>query len=83
MHGRSNESSLLNSKIVFSSASEARLYSKDASGKERYAVISTPVFTMGRGHENDFSSGAPNVSRQHALIQVADGRTATAGMAPI
>jgi sigma-B regulation protein RsbU (phosphoserine phosphatase) len=74
MHGRSNESSLLNSKIVFSSASEARLYSKDASGKERYAVISTPVFTMGRGHENDFSSGAPNVSRQHALIQVADGR---------
>jgi len=74
MQDRSDGPSLLNSKPIPGSASEARLYLRDASGKERYVVVSSPEFTLGRGSINDLPSAAPNVSRRHALIQVRNGR---------
>jgi len=74
MHDRSHETSRLSTKAIAGSAPGARLYFRDASGHERYAVISSPEFTLGRGSMNDLPSAAPNVSRQHALIQFRDGR---------
>ena len=74
MQDRSNDPSLLNPTAMAGSASEARLYFVDASGKEQYAVVSSPLFTIGRGSVNDLPSAAPNVSRQHALIQIRNGR---------
>ncbi len=74
MQDRSADPSLPSTKAIAGSAPEARLYFRDVSGHERYVAISSPEFTLGRGSMNDLPSAAPNVSRQHALIQVRDGR---------
>ncbi len=74
MQDGSSKSSALKSKAVADPASEARLYFRDALGKERYVIVSSPEFTLGRGTPNDLPWGAPNVSRQHALIEVRHGR---------
>ena len=74
MQDRADETSPLTTKAIAASAPEARLYFRDGSGHERYAIVSSPEFTLGRGSMNDLPSNAPNVSRQHALIQIRDRR---------
>jgi sigma-B regulation protein RsbU (phosphoserine phosphatase) len=74
MQDRTNDPSQLNPKAMAGRASEARLYFVDALGKEQYVVLSAPLFTLGRGSVNNLPSAAPNVSRQHAIIQVRNGR---------